>query len=73
MRFAVSFPNTLNKLDRSTDSGYYINPNPQKGEADVLFNIMNSFKVVDQMDKDYELEYGFLPTISHLDQNDRLK
>jgi hypothetical protein len=44
--FTVNFPFQAEKMETKHDYGFYINPDESmKPEGDVLFNIMNSFKV----------------------------
>jgi hypothetical protein len=44
-------------MDPNLDYGFYINPDPSvQEEGDVIFNLMNSFKVVEEFSKtDYDL------------------
>lgn len=60
-------------MESKYDYGFYVNPDKDsKSEGDVLFNIMNSFKVVEAFsESEYDLEYGYLPYIYYAKYTDR--
>lgn len=74
MLLTVNFP-SQDKLDPLNDYGYYINPDQStKEEGDVVFNILNTFKVVTIFSKtEIDLEYGHLSAIYHTNKVERIK
>lgn len=55
------------------DYGFYQNPNlDSQPEGDILFNIMNTFKVVKGQGSEYDLQYGFLPYLYEAKYTDRI-
>jgi len=77
--FTVNFPHAKSKMNSNLDNGFYYNKAQKSNvdhkdentsnEEDVVFNIMNSFKVAEIFSKDeYDLEYGHLAAIYNLDR-----
>lgn len=74
MLFTINFP-SQEKLDPINDYGYYINPDQStKEEGDVVFNILNTFKVVNIFSKtEIDLEYGHLSVNYNANKKERMK
>ena len=71
--FTANFKYKHDKMEAKYDYGFYVNPEESaKAEGDVLFNIMNTFKVADSYGGgEYDLEYGYLPYVYFAKYTDR--
>ncbi len=74
MLFTVNFPNP-ERLDPLNDFGFYTNPDAStKEEGDVVFNVLNTFKIVTAFTKnEYDLEYGHLSALYYGNKTERLR
>ena len=64
-KFTVS-PNPKKELNKDTDNGYYVSKSTSElvlRDGNVLFNLMNTFRVISCEGNEAELEYGYLPKL----------